>query len=162
MIPLSNIEQREENSGCFERKETIPVYLSGKFGHWERMSIYMRELEQEIPGVTITHDWTSDSARALDAKEAAIRDLNGVRECTLHVIVFDDPYHPYRGTFCELGAALASSIPIIVCNLMDDGDDAHNLMANVFTQHPCVVTTTTSWSNTKEAICDLIERKRVM
>ena len=91
------------------------VYISGKYAHWDRVGRYTDDLRAH--GHFITWDWTTEGARALGPRDAALHDLRGVSECDVLLIVLDCPSHPYRGTLCELGMALALGKPVVVCNL---------------------------------------------
>lgn len=42
----------------------------------------------------------------------AILDINGVKECDILIVWMDDKEYPYRGTWTEIGAALALDLPI--------------------------------------------------
>lgn len=134
------------------------IYLSGKYAHWPQMSLYMRELEQELRCV-VTHDWTIEKSRALNARAAARHDIDGVCSCDVLVVVLDDATHPYRGTFCELGAALALKKPVLMCNLLGDGGDS-DLMKCVFVKHDSVFASVTSWEEAKRALSAHIEEKK--
>lgn len=109
------------------------VYVAGKFAHHERIGEYVRELRDL--GHSITWDWTTPEARALGPMQASAHGVAGVQQCDVLVLVLDCPDHAYRGSFCELGAALSRRTPVIVCNLAPNTDRD----ASVFLKHPLCV-----------------------
>lgn len=103
------------------------IYLAGKF-HDERMPARMQALRER--GFQITHDWTIDKDAPL--KEAAILDINGVRDCDVVLAVMDDESYSYRGTFAEIGCAIGLNKRILVVNA-NPGTECTNLC---FYHHP--------------------------
>lgn len=87
------------------------IYLAGKF-HDERMPSRMAMLIEK--GFHITHDWTIN--KDVPLVEAAILDINGVKECDIIIAVMDDEMYNYRGTFTEIGCAIALNKRIIIVN----------------------------------------------
>jgi hypothetical protein len=110
---------------------TLKIYLAGGFTD-ERMPDYFARLEALI-GVTITHNWTLERDRA--PEKAAVCDLEGVRRCQLLVAVMDMPLHEYRGTFTELGAAMALQRPVLV---VSEPEHRQHAATNCFFWHPQV------------------------
>ena len=99
----------------------MKLYVSGKFDRWQYIGERIAELE--ALGCTTTYNWTTEEARALSMKCAAMKDIEGAIDSELHVIIIDDPAHHYRGTWCEVGASLAclestdKCKKIVICNL---------------------------------------------
>lgn len=87
------------------------VYLAGKFDD-ELMPSRMSFLSVE--GFIVTHDWTIN--KDVPLKEAAILDINGVKECDILIAVMDDESYSYRGTFTEIGCAIGLGKRIIIVN----------------------------------------------
>ena len=103
---------------------SIRVYLAGGYFD-ERMPLYKQEL-CALPGITLTHDWMRAEARAMGNEESAESDLDGVDQCDLFIAVMDLQEYEYRGTFTELGAALALRKPILVVRGAPDQHAATN------------------------------------
>lgn len=93
------------------------VYLAGKF-HDEQMPSRMASLIEK--GFHITHDWTIN--KDVPLKEAAILDINGVKECDVLIAIMDDESYSYRGTFTEIGCAIALGKRIIIVNTNPDAE----------------------------------------
>src|SRR6478752_3803007 len=102
------------------------VYLAGKFSD-DRIHSYIEELNK-LSGVRVKYDWTLE--RDKSQRKAALFDMEGVIGCDLFVAVMDDPSYDYRGTFTELGGALALSKPILVVG--GDGGDKQYAKTNCF------------------------------
>ena len=93
------------------------VYLAGKF-HDEQMPSRMAMLIKK--GFHITHDWTID--KDVPMRKAAVLDINGVKECDIIIAIMDDETYSYRGTFTEIGCAIALDKRIIIVNTNDDSE----------------------------------------
>lgn len=98
----------------------------------------------------ITHDWTivetGETVRTRSwQRRMAEMDLRGVSEADVVVAIMNEQQslvHGYRGTFCEIGAAIGQRKPVLVfCPLaLTDGEGviAQGLGENVFLFHPGV------------------------
>lgn len=85
----------------------MKIYLAGKWSEKDVARSRMTELEGL--GHTITHDWTSyESDPNNSFQDMADHDVNGVMGADAYVGTFDDPKYAYRGTFTEMGVALAT------------------------------------------------------
>lgn len=80
------------------------VYVAGKLKAKEEIQVAQEQVR--TAGHEISYDWTR--YKGTSPNEAADLDLNGVLTADAVIILFTDPKHPYRGSFTELGAALAS------------------------------------------------------
>jgi hypothetical protein len=107
------------------------VYLAGEF-HSPLIPKYYERLSS-IEGVKITHNWTLE--RDKPREEAAQFDIEGVCSCHIFLAVMDNPTYPYRGTFTELGAALALGKPILLVSPETPYIDASS---NCFFWHPSI------------------------
>lgn len=91
------------------------VFVSGKIGSEQDPAEFMRLLESR--GHTITFDWTRIphlrpyEENALQAQEAAILELDGVKAASVLVLLM---HERGVGMFVEMGAALAFGKPVIV------------------------------------------------
>jgi hypothetical protein len=106
------------------------IYLAGAY-HDDRLSDYMKRLES-LPNVVITHKWTE--SRDLPLAQAAKADLQGVVDCDLFCAVMDLHAHDYRGTFFEMGAALALGKPVLVVH----GTSEQYAQTSCFFWHPAI------------------------
>lgn len=106
---------------------TPKIYLAGKF-HDEQMPSRMADLIKL--GFSITHDWTVN--KDVPMVEAAVLDINGVKECNTLIAVMDDENYSYRGTFTEIGCAIGLGKRIIIVNPNKNAD----CVSNCFYHHP--------------------------
>jgi len=88
------------------------IYVAGKYDEKQQARAVMEQLC--ALGHEITYDWTQhpESADASNLRDAADRDLRGVLGADAVLMLFTDPLYAYRGTFTELGAALAFGVPV--------------------------------------------------
>ncbi len=82
------------------------VYVASKFEDRARASQIMNRLT--AVGHVVTHDWTQSSQFSM---AQAHHDREGVMTAEALVIIAERDY-PFRGTYVELGMALARGIPI--------------------------------------------------
>ncbi len=77
-----------------------------------------RDLHERLTaaGHSITHDWT-DEDKGDDPSECALRDFDGVWDADVLVMV---PFPFCRGTWVELGIALARFLPVCVVDINRD------------------------------------------
>ena len=102
----------------------MKVYVATKWENRPEASEVMRYLEGR--GHEVTYDWT---VQEQESAEQAIADINGVLRAERLVILAHQTL-PYRGVYVELGAALASCVPVY---LVGDGLDLC-----LFSKHPLV------------------------
>lgn len=126
----------------------IKLFVSGKWSDKEKVHQQIRELESM--GCLITHDWTQVEQSNRDSKalgEYAAYDINGVTQSNIHVVLMEDPEYAYRGTFTEIGAALALGKRVILMCPFEEG----YCTTNVFFHHPRIEHVKT-WDEVKELI----------
>lgn len=114
------------------------VYVGGKWTEKEFIRSIMDKLT--LMGYRITHDWTSfetlDNAK-LHRQTCADLDIQGVRDANIAIFLFTDPKYPYRGTFTELGAALALNKKVyVVCPDFDGA--SFECTTNCFFHHSSI------------------------
>ena len=108
-------------------------YVAGKYANKAELLTKVRQLEQH--GWRCTYKWMLQPEHGVDEMaEYAQQDLQGVREAEVFIAVLDDPTYAYRGTFVELGAALALRKTIVVYKPCKKAE----CYANCFLQHPLV------------------------
>lgn len=98
-------------------------YVAGAFIHKPEINRVQAELQKL--GHAISHDWTvceADGAAPSPAelREYSANDIGGVRSADAVVVVLSDPGYPYRGTFSEMGAAIALEKKIYIVDTMGD------------------------------------------
>lgn len=125
----------DKETGATENGTRPRVYVSGKYEHADKIGLYIHFL-RSFEHYQVTWDWTLPEARALGAREAGIKDTDGVRECDALLVILDCPVHPYRGTFCELGIALGLQKPVIVFYDPKSGVTPESFSWFPFLQHP--------------------------
>lgn len=122
-------------------KPKINVYIAGSFS--QRKKIYRKMKLLENLGFTIAFKWPLYPHMSLD--EAAEKEIKGIETCDLFIACFTDPnpLYEYRGTFTELGAALAFKKPIFLIE-EENGNGKRGLSesvepyykSNCFFHHP--------------------------
>jgi len=117
----------------------MKVYLAGKFADCNGPMGEKRDsiIEQ---GHEITHDWMTfetPSRNHVYKGVMATRDINGVAAADAVIIVMDDFEYSYRGSFTELGAALALSKPVLMVS-PGNVEDSAGFKTNVFWHHPSI------------------------
>lgn len=130
------------------------IYVAGGFCD-DRIPDYIRRLEALGGGVTVTHNWTL--VRELPAQEAAVLDLDGVRQCRLLIAVMDMRDHEYRGTFTELGAAIALQKPVLLVTGAERPDQ--HATTNCFFWHPALLHVT-SFDKAEAIVRALLKPRR--
>lgn len=111
------------------------VFVSGKYGDRKLIKTKMDELKKL--GFEIIHDWTTYEDEVGDKKKAgsaAIFDIDGVKNCDMHIVVISDDKYPFRGTFCEMGCSLGLNKKILILNPFNKA----NCMTVPFYFHPLV------------------------
>lgn len=113
---------------------TKQIYVAGKFFDRVQIRKYMDELE--CMGFIISHDWcTYESNSSNRRADMARLDINGVKDADIVVILMTDPKYAYRGSFTELGTALALNKTVyIICD-----DPKSQCCTNVFFHHPNII-----------------------
>lgn len=101
------------------------IYVAGRFRRYEECRALMDDLTDA--GYIITHDWTrsdefdgsghphgaDEKMGCREQRDYALDDLEGVRTADLLVVLAHDSL---CGALIEVGAALASGIPVWVCD----------------------------------------------
>ena len=106
----------------------LNVYVAGKFSDFPFIRKVKRELLEDPEGyhtskardrdiaLKDTYDWTiaaekvlSEDPDFLSLEKGAEYDIGGVKDANLLVVVFNDDYYAYRGSFTELGCALGGA-----------------------------------------------------
>lgn len=96
-------------------KKGMKFYLAGKYGDRE----LLKEKIQEIKNLGYTPTWGWMEAET-HSHEAGImgyfakKDIDGVVDADFLIVVMDDRDYAYRGTFTEIGAALALKKPVFL------------------------------------------------
>lgn len=122
----------------------MKAYVAGKFSDKATVQGVHEKVRQK--GYNITHDWTTHepsiaSKTKEDYAQDAIEDVQGVVDADVCVFLFTDPAYPYRGTFTELGMALALKKKIIAYYpdpLKSDVSDKPGYLRCCFLHHPLV------------------------
>lgn len=110
------------------------IYLAGKWEERKAAKLVMLDLEKE--GHIITHDWTLHEDMN-DAVDYAVEDIEGVKNADVLVVLAMKDY-PYKGAYCEFGAALALNKPVFVFGGFMD--------SCIFINHP-LVTKVVTWED---------------
>lgn len=125
------------------------VYVAGKWSTKDVIKQRMNELE--AMGFKVTHDWTTyESDKNNSRQDMADKDIQGVTTADMYVGILDDPSYPYRGSFTELGAALATQRLrpeyriYVICPFHKNPPSTRNCTTNCFF-HASGITHLTSW-----------------
>lgn len=113
----------------------MKIFVSGKFD--DKLFIKNKINELQDLGYEITFDWTSFEDNTVNksiATLAAINDIDGVKNCDVHIIIISDKDYIYRGTFTELGCSLGLNKKILIWCPFEDAF----CMSNPFYYHPSI------------------------
>ena len=113
----------------------MKFYIAGKYAHRKLLGLKRDELIKL--GNEVTHDWMSYELPKRTHKTMGMyahNDIRGVTNADVVIFVMDDDSYAYRGTFTELGAALALRKPII----MYTPEGTQYCKTNVFWHHPSI------------------------
>ena len=92
----------------------------------------------KLMGHTITHDWTTNETPSRTPEilgNFAKLDIDGVVNADCLIAIMDDPEYMYRGTFTEIGAAIAIGKKIYVYCPNDNA----KCLTNCFIYHPAII-----------------------
>lgn len=105
-------------------------YLGGRYANRENLGKIADYLETR--GFQCTHRWMEFEGHT--PGEMAVNDIHGVMEADVVIVIFDSDTYAYRGTFTEIGAAIALNKPIYAMNY--HADDSSYAATNCFYHHP--------------------------
>ena len=112
------------------------IYLAGKWGDRTSIRKIMNRLTEQKH--EITHVWP-DNEDVKDTPdelgECARLDIEGVRNAEVVIVLMTDPKYAYRGSFTEVGAALALGKPLYIVCPFKDG----YCKTNCFFWHPGII-----------------------
>lgn len=134
---------------------TLKIYVAGKWGDRENISKYIQDIQNH--GFEISYDWTKNEIQECRTREEmsffAEKDMNGVKTSNVVVILITDKDYAYRGTFTEMGGALALNKTIFIVNPFEKAE-CHS---NIFYWHPLIYHVN-SWEKLLEELKDLTSR----
>ncbi len=119
-------------------------YVAGKWSDMKLIGEYIHTLTEM--GHECTHDWTAVEQMTRTSETLgsyAERDIEGVKKADVVIFMFTDTSYAYRGTFTELGCALALDKKIIAIStdvtISDDSTpDEPCFKTNCFYHHPSI------------------------
>jgi len=117
----------------------LPIYVAGKWADREEIGKFIDHLP---PQFQATWNWTKTEDNHVDISKmarAASNDIRGVQKAKVLVVMMTDPEYAYRGTWTEIGAALALGKPVICMAPWFDGKVGSSATSNVFFHHPSIV-----------------------
>ena len=125
----------------------MKIYTASGWLFRERIAKINNDLKSK--GLNIISTWIEEEAGIStpeDSRIDAIRDVNQVKECDVLLAIMDDDKYAYRGTWTEIGVAIALNKKIIVVcpgtqNKISDikYEYSHYCMTNVFFWHPNII-----------------------
>lgn len=92
----------------------LKFYLAGKYDDRVKLNGYIQQLQ--LNGYEVTHNWTIVDPTLVNDETRSELDIEGVTNADWVIFMMTDPEYVYRGTFTELGAALALKKKIIIVN----------------------------------------------
>lgn len=105
------------------------IYVAGGYKHRIKIRAFVCQLE--VSGMfQQQRRWFDVESGQETPAESAHADLEAVRAADLVVAVMDDPEYAYRGTWTEVGAALALQKPVVII-----GPNTTESARNVFWHH---------------------------
>jgi len=91
----------------------MKVYIAGKWNDKDKIGSIMDDYEKK--GFIITHRWNEYEADPNNKLgDMAAKDINAIQESDIVLVIMDDSVYEYRGTFTEMGAAIALKKDLIV------------------------------------------------
>jgi nucleoside 2-deoxyribosyltransferase len=114
---------------------TLKVYVAGKYGHRDNIQEAMDWFKEQK--VEITHEWTKIEKHSEEPSQwgpYAVMDTKGVHASDAVVVIMDDPTYAYRGTWFEVGNAVALGKKVIFVE-RNIPEDAY-VKKNIFYHHP--------------------------
>ena len=121
----------------------IPIYIVGSWKHRTDVAHYIKRIHNVGFAETV-HNWTKHIPPSINTevfKETAIEDIEAVKKAEVVVAIMNQSKYPYRGTNCEIGAALGLGKPVLIFNPNHDVNNIHNSEfheSNVFYFHPLI------------------------
>jgi hypothetical protein len=115
-------------------------YLAGSFFKKELLGNYIDELEKL--GHKCSWNWTKvEQGERIPELMATYskNDLKGVKNADIVVAIINDKDYAYRGTFCELGYALACGKRVYVICEEDQEYKDYSFNGCVFAWHPDII-----------------------
>lgn len=111
----------------------MKIYVAGSFGDRNQILQIMKNIEAK--GHIVTHYWPLYEVEKREKSDMAYHDIKGVEECDLLIAIMDKPDYPYRGSYTEIGAAIAYKKRIVIyCP-----DEKSNCKTNVFYYYPTII-----------------------
>lgn len=114
----------------------MKFYVAGKWDDKPTARRVMREIRSG--GHIVTHDWTTYEVMYTDEEErmsvCAAKDIEGVRDCNILVAIMIDFDYAYRGTYTEIGAAIALRKKVYII-----GPSTTTAANNCFWHHPDII-----------------------
>ena len=86
-------------------KMTKSFYLIGKFSTKDLIATRIKDVEKL--GLKVTHNWTLEENWSCPKSEQVFHDIEGVKRADIVIAVINNPNYHYRGSFSEIGAAIA-------------------------------------------------------
>jgi nucleoside 2-deoxyribosyltransferase len=137
----------------------LKIYVAGKWGDRENISKYIQDIQKH--GFEISYDWTKNEIQECRTHEEmsffAEKDMNGVKTSDVVVLLITDKEYAYRGTFTEMGGALALNKTIFIVDPFENAV-CHS---NIFYWHPLIYHVK-SWKDLLEELDDLKMRSEFM
>ena len=135
----------------------IKIYVAGKWSDKTYINSIIDHLEQL--GYSITHNWTkveNVTRDPISLGEMAILDINGVKNADALLVSMTDPDYAYRGTFTEIGCALALDKKIIIVSSdIDQTIKTPYYSTNCFYHHPNIIHVK-KWTDAIECLKNLV------
>jgi len=110
-------------------KEPLKFYLCGCWNRQDDIASKCADLESL--GLRCTEKWFDGSHDSTSMEYDALMDIRGVEMADVVIAVMTEKDYAYRGTFTELGAALALKKIIIVLSLPEESQ----CKTNTFFRH---------------------------
>jgi nucleoside 2-deoxyribosyltransferase len=111
----------------------MKIYVAGK---WSDKKIIQSAMDCfKLLGHQITYDWTQNETQTRSSEELskfAYLDMKGVMDADLLIAIMNDEKYEYRGTFTEIGGAIATGKKIFIYCPKDN----YYCCTNCFFHHP--------------------------
>ena len=121
------------------------LYVAGRFSSGRRISTIANDLNEA--GLDVVSTWHSCGRRGGNPslwKHCAKMDLSEIETADAFLAIMDDPSYAYRGTFTEMGFAIANKKTVVIVSPATHTEYTGLYVAsNAFFWHPTVLHATT-------------------
>ena len=104
-------------------------YMIGKFSTKDDIAKRIKIVEDM--GLKVTHNWTLKENWTCPKSEQVENDIKGVIDADIVIAIINNPNYHYRGSFSEIGAAIASGKTVyLITDNCEKGSVTHCFLSH--------------------------------